>query len=239
MYFIGVLINYFDNLLSLTYILKHHIYFFKQKNMFLIQKYFPQLSKEQLYKYSCLGELYENWNAQINVISRKDIEKLYLKHILHSLAIAKFHTFKDNSSVMDVGTGGGFPGIPLAIMFPNTHFLLVDSIAKKLKVVDDIVEKLNLKNVKTIHSRVENIEDKFDFVVSRAVTNMPDFVKLVSKNISKKSMHERNNGILYLKGGDLTDELKTYKTVEVFDLSNFFEEDFFETKKIVYKPIKP
>ncbi|MEN8137666.1 MAG: 16S rRNA (guanine(527)-N(7))-methyltransferase RsmG [Bacteroidota bacterium] len=206
--------------------------------MELIKKYFPDLSEEQIKQFAKLEEVYKDWNTKINVISRKDIDELYLRHILHSLGIAKIQKFEKGTKVMDVGTGGGFPGIPLAIMFPETEFLLVDSIAKKLKVVQAVADELELKNVRIIHNRVEKINEEFDFIVSRAVTNMSDFVKWVRKKIKKKSIHERRNGILYLKGGDLTEELKDYQSVQLFDLTDVFEEDFFETKKVVYLPIK-
>lgn len=206
--------------------------------MELIKKYFPDLSEKQLEQFSKLEDVYKEWNAQINVVSRKDIDELYLRHVLHSLGIVKIQEFKPGSSVMDVGTGGGFPGIPLAIMFPKTNFLLVDSIGKKLKVVKAVTDELGLKNVTILHDRVENVKEKFDFIVSRAVTNMPDFVGWVRKKIKKDSVHDIKNGILYLKGGDLTEELKEYQTVKLFDLPDYFEEEFFETKKVVYLPIK-
>ena len=206
--------------------------------MELIKKYFPELSEKQIEQFSRLEKVYKEWNAQINVVSRKDIDELYLRHVLHSLGIAKIQKFKSGSSVMDVGTGGGFPGIPLAIMFPKTNFLLVDSIGKKLKVVKAVADELELKNVTILHDRVENVKEKFDFIVSRAVTNMPDFVGWVRKKIKKDSVHEYKNGILYLKGGDLTEELKDYQSVQLFELPDYFEEDFFETKKVVYLPIK-
>lgn len=202
-----------------------------------IQKYF-NLTPEQAKQFAQLEALYKDWNSKINVISRKNIDELYVNHVLHSLGIAKVIDFLPNASVLDVGTGGGFPGIPLAILFPETQFHLVDSIGKKLKVVDAIVVELGLKNVKTTHNRVENIKDKYDFIVSRAVTKMPDFVKWVKGKIKKESKHAFKNGILYLKGGDLTQELSNYKTVQIFDLSNYFDEVFFETKKVVYLPVK-
>ncbi len=206
--------------------------------MELIKKYFPKLSEKQIEQFSRLEKVYKEWNAQINVVSRKDIDELYLRHVLHSLGIAKIQKFKPGSRVMDVGTGGGFPGIPLAIMFPKTNFLLVDSIGKKLKVVKAVADELELKNVTILHDRVENVKEKFDFIVSRAVTNMPDFVGWVRKKIKKDSTHEYKNGILYLKGGDLTEELKDYQSIQLFELPDYFEEDFFETKKVVYLPIK-
>ena len=206
--------------------------------MELILKYFPNLTEDQISKFKKLESLYQDWNLKINVVSRKDIDELYLRHVLHSLGIAKVITLNDGSKILDVGTGGGFPGIPLAIMFPNCSFHLVDSIAKKLKVVDEVVEGLGLTNVKTTHSRVEDIHDTYDFIVSRAVAAMPTFVHWTKGKIAKKQNHELKNGIIYLKGGDLTEELQDYKTAVVYNLNEFFEEDFFETKKVVYLPIK-
>jgi len=201
-------------------------------------EYFPNLSQEQKSQFILLEELYKDWNQKINVVSRKDIEELYLRHILHSLGIAKIQEFKDGAEVLDVGTGGGFPGVPLAILFPNVKFTLVDSISKKIKVVDEVVEGLGLTNVNTINARVEEVSGLFDFIVSRAVAAMPTFTYWVKGKIKKESIHKRRNGILYLKGGDLSEELKEYKTAEVFDLPNYFTEDFFETKKVVYLPLK-
>ena len=206
--------------------------------MKIIQKYFKGLSKEQLIQFTKLEVLYKDWNSKINVISRKDIDELYLRHVLHSLSIAKLISFKDGTSILDVGTGGGFPGIPLAILFPNCKFHLVDSIQKKITVVNNVVKELDLKNVKTSCSRVEAISDKYDFVVSRAVTNMKDFVSWIKFNINKKSFNDFKNGVLYLKGGDLEDELKSFKNVKTFELSEIFNEDFFIQKKVVYLPIK-
>ena len=206
--------------------------------MELILKYFPNLTENQIRQFKELEELYKDWNLKINVVSRKDIDELYLRHVLHSLGIAKVMQFKDGSKILDVGTGGGFPGIPLAILFPECQFHLVDSIAKKLKVVNEVVEGLGLTNVKTTHSRVEDIDDTFDFIVSRAVAIMPTFVHWVKGKIAKKQNHELKNGILYLKGGDLTEELKTYKTATIYNLSDYFEEAFYETKKVVHLPLK-
>ena len=206
--------------------------------MDLILKYFPNLTEEQIHKFKQLKLLYEDWNLKINVVSRKDIDELYLRHVLHSLGIAKVIQFKDGSKILDVGTGGGFPGIPLAILFPECSFHLVDSIAKKLKVVDEVVEGLGLTNVKTTHSRVEEINDTYDFIVSRAVAAMPTFVHWVKGKIAKQQNHDIKNGILYLKGGDLTEELKDYKTTSIYNLSTYFSEDFYETKKVVHLPIK-
>jgi 16S rRNA (guanine527-N7)-methyltransferase len=205
--------------------------------MEIIQKYFD-LSPQQQQQFARLYPLYSGWNNKINVISRKDIEQLYLKHVLHSLAIAKLIRFLPEAEILDVGTGGGFPGIPLAIMFPETTFHLVDSIGKKIKVVDAIAGELGLTNVKTTHSRVESINHQYDFIVSRAVTRMPDFVKWVKHKIKKNSRHTLKNGILYLKGGELSGELSVYKNVKIYPISDFFEENFFQTKKIVYLPLK-
>lgn len=206
--------------------------------MKILTKYFPDLTDVQLKQFEKLEELYKDWNSKINVISRKDIDELYLRHVLHSLGIAKVQSFVPGSKVLDVGTGGGFPGIPLAILFPETQFQLVDSIGKKIKVVQGVVEALELKNVQANHMRAEKVKGEFDFVVSRAVTAMPDFVKWVRKKVAKKQQHELRNGILYLKGGDLTDELSLFTSVSLYDLPKFFEEDFFETKKVVHLPIK-
>ena len=206
--------------------------------MNLIRNYFPDLSEKQIKQFSQLAELYEFWNAQINVISRKDIDALYLKHVLHSLGIAKAQVFLPGSKILDVGTGGGFPGIPLAILFPDSEFLLVDSIGKKIKVVEAVSEALGLKNLKAVHGRAENVKGEFDFIVSRAVTNMDDFVIWTKKKVSKKHKHDLRNGILYLKGGDLDKELVNFPKAQIFDLSTFFKDPFFETKKVVHIPIK-
>ena len=203
-----------------------------------IRAYFPDLQPDQIEKFEMLEALYKDWNTKINVISRKDIDQLYLHHVLHSLGIAKVQPFKTGTSVMDIGTGGGFPGIPLAILFPETQFFLIDAIGKKIKVVNEVANALNLKNVSAAHMRAEKVKEQFDFVVSRAVTNMPDFVKWVRKKVKKKSVHELKNGILYLKGGDLSEELSDFPNARQFALSNYFEEDFFETKKVVHLPIK-
>jgi len=206
--------------------------------MQILLKYFPNLTEDQIEKFSKLKELYTDWNSKINVISRKDIDALYERHVLHSLGIAKIQTFKPGSSVMDVGTGGSFPGIPLAIMFPETQFYLCDVIAKKIKVVNAVATALNLENVKAEQKRAGTFDTQFDFIVSRAVTNMPDFVKWVRSNVKKKSVHELKNGILYLKGGDLTEELSIYTTAVQYSLPDYFEEEFFVTKKVVHLPMK-
>jgi 16S rRNA (guanine527-N7)-methyltransferase len=206
--------------------------------MELILKYFPNLSEVQKEQFSKLYDLYSDWNSKINVVSRKDIDELYLRHVLHSLGIAKVIQFKDGTSIMDVGTGGGFPGIPLAILYPECKFHLVDSINKKLKVVDAVTEELGLTNVKTSHKRAEEINETFDFIVSRAVTAMPSFVGWVKNKVSKKSKNDLKNGILYLKGGNLTEELQNYPKATLYNLTDYFEEDFFDTKKVVHLPLK-
>jgi len=203
-----------------------------------ILKYFPELTDTQKEQFRMLEMLYQEWNAKINVISRKDIESLYTKHVLHSLAIAKVQPFIPGSYVIDVGTGGGFPGIPLAILFPETRFYLIDVILKKITVVKAVAEALGLKNVKAEQMRAENVKGDFDFIVSRAVTNMPDFVLWVKDKIKKQQKHELKNGILYLKGGDLTEELRDFSKATEYNISDFFDDDFFETKKVVHLPLK-
>ena len=202
--------------------------------MEIIIKYFPDLTEEQCSKLEQLGPLYEYWNSRINVISRKDIDQLYERHILHSLAIAKVINFKPGTRILDVGTGGGFPGIPLAILFPECSFYLNDSIQKKIRVVDAITDAIELKNVETFHGRVQEVNDSFHFVVSRAVTAMPRFVAWVRKRIDDNNFNDLPNGILYLKGGDLTDELKSFKQATIIELNNYFDEPFFDTKKVVH-----
>jgi len=206
--------------------------------MELILKYFPDLTEDQINKFTKLEALYKDWNLKINVVSRKDIDELYLRHVLHSLAIAKLIQFEDGSKIMDVGTGGGFPGIPLAILFPECSFHLVDSIAKKLKVVNEVVEGLGLENVKTTHSRVEEIKDTYDFIVSRAVAAMPTFVHWIKGKVAKDQKNTLKNGVIYLKGGDLDEELKDYQTATVYDISDYYTEAFYDTKKLVHLPIK-
>ena len=206
-------------------------------NADLIFRYFPNLNTLQRDQFMLLETVYRDWNQKINVVSRKDIDELYLKHVLHSLGIAKVQQFKAGTCVIDVGTGGGFPGIPLAIIFPEVRFDLADSIGKKIKVVECVVEALGLKNVAPIHARVEAIKKQYDFVISRAVATMPTFERLINGKIKKESIHKRNNGILYLKGGDLREELKNYKCAEIYELRDYFEEEFFETKKLVYLPL--
>ena len=206
--------------------------------MDLILKYFPNLSENQQNQFAQLEALYHDWNVKINVVSRKDIDELYLRHVLHSLGIAKIQSFKEDAKILDVGTGGGFPGIPLAILFPETHFHLVDSIGKKIKVVEEVSAGLNLKNVKITNDRAENITGQYDFIVSRAVAQMETFVRWVKGRVAKKSNHELKNGILYLKGGDLTEELAKYPKATIYNLTDYFEEDFFETKSVVHLPLK-
>jgi len=203
-----------------------------------ILKYFPNLTEVQKEQFAKLDFLYHDWNAKINVISRKDIDELYTKHILHSLGITKIIKFEPGTFVLDVGTGGGFPGIPLAILFPETRFFLIDVIAKKIKVVQAVAEALELKNVKAEQLRADLVKGDFDFIVSRAVTNMPDFVAWVKDKIKKKNKHKLKNGILYLKGGDLTEELKDFPKATEYNLSDYFENEFFETKKVVHLPLK-
>ena len=206
--------------------------------MELILKYFPDLTKQQIEQFEKLETLYQNWNLKINVVSRKDIDELYLRHVLHALGIAKVMRFNPGSSIMDVGTGGGFPGVPLAILHPECQFHLVDSIAKKIKVVDEVVAGAGLTNVKTSHSRVEDINETYDFIVSRAVAAMPTFVRWVKGKIKRTQNHELKNGILYLKGGDLSEELESYTTATIYDLKSYYDEDFFDTKKVVHLPLK-
>jgi len=205
----------------------------------IILKYFPELNTEQINQFAQLEELYTFWNAQINVISRKDTDNFYTHHVLHSLGIAKVCAFKPGSSVLDIGTGGGFPGIPLAILFPETSFVLVDSIGKKIKVVNEVVLALGLTNVRAQHARAEEIKGDFDFIVSRAVTQMPIFLTWVKGKVKKKSEHDLVNGILYLKGGDLSEEMKPVKHLNrEFKLSNIYKEPFFETKKVIYVKLR-
>ncbi|MBC8510678.1 MAG: 16S rRNA (guanine(527)-N(7))-methyltransferase RsmG [Cryomorphaceae bacterium] len=201
--------------------------------MQIIHKYFPELTEKQIEQFTDLQELYEHWNAQINVISRKNMDTLYTNHILHSLAIAKVIQFEKGTKILDIGTGGGFPGIPLAILFPEVDFLLVDSIGKKIKVVNEVSNAIGLTNVIALHERAENIKDPFDFVVSRAVTNMTDFKKWVKGKFNNTHNNTLNNGILYLKGGDLSEELRGI-SYSKYEIADFFEEEFFETKKVIY-----
>jgi 16S rRNA (guanine527-N7)-methyltransferase len=205
--------------------------------MEIIKKYFPELTEKQKSQFEALYDLYSDWNSKINLISRKDIENLYEKHILHSLGIAKAIRFTNNSAILDVGTGGGFPGIPLAILFPQVWFLLLDSIGKKIKVAGDIASQIGLKNVECVHSRIEDEKREFDFVVSRAVMPLSDLVKIAKKNIVKEQQNALPNGFLCLKGGDLQAELKPFKNKIVeYALDDYFEEEFFKTKKVIYLP---
>jgi len=206
--------------------------------MEILLKYFNSLTDLQISQFSELKKLYGEWNEKINVVSRKDIDELYLRHVLHSLAIAKVQDFEPGSRILDVGTGGGFPGIPLAIMFPESDFHLVDSIGKKIKVVNGVAESLGLENLKASHMRAENADGKYDFVVSRAVTRMESFVPWVKGKVSKHHNHKLKNGILYLKGGDLTEELAGFPTAQIYDIKDYFEEDFFDTKKVVHLRVK-
>jgi 16S rRNA (guanine527-N7)-methyltransferase len=207
--------------------------------MEIVTKYFTDLTDQQLNQFGRLGSLYEEWNAKINVISRKDIEQLYERHVLHSLSIAKIIHFKSGTTVLDVGTGGGFPGIPLAILFPETSFFLIDSIGKKIKVVNEVASALNLQNVKAEQVRVEEVNQKFDFVVSRAVTAFPRFVEMVQNKVAIQCKNDLPNGILYLKGGDFEEEINPYKQhLKVYNLQAYFQEEFFETKRLIYMTLK-
>ncbi|MFP3595665.1 16S rRNA (guanine(527)-N(7))-methyltransferase RsmG [Chryseobacterium sp. SIMBA_029] len=199
----------------------------------LLLKYFPDLTETQIEQFTSLESLYHEWNEKINVISRKDMESLYEKHILHSLGVAKVMVFEPGTRVLDIGTGGGFPGIPLAILFPETEFTLVDSIGKKITVVNAVAEGAGLKNVKAIHGRAEKVKEKFHFVVSRAVTQMPEFLKWLKGKFEKEQINSKHNGVLYLKGGELAEELAGIKC-EIYNLKNYFDEEFFDTKKVVY-----
>jgi 16S rRNA (guanine527-N7)-methyltransferase len=203
--------------------------------MQLIRKYFPDISKKQQEQLAHLGDLYSYWNSKINVISRRDIGQLYMHHILHSLSIARVLTFKPGTYIMDAGTGGGFPGIPLSILFPHVHFLLADSVAKKIKVVNDVIKETGLTNCETQCSRVEIIDLKFDFVLSRAVTILPQLILWIRKKILNRSFNSLNNGMLALKGGNPEEELKNLEyPYKVFNIDSFFSEDYFRTKKIIH-----
>ncbi len=198
--------------------------------MQIIDKYFPDLTTKQSEQFLSLEKLYKSWNNKINLVSRKSIDRFYKIHVLHSLAISKVVSFEDNTFVLDVGTGGGFPGVPLAILFPKTNFVLLDSISKKIKVVDNIISSIKIKNIKTKVERVENFNQKFDFIISRAVTNMSNFINIVNNNLKKDKKHQ---GIFYLKGGELDDELKNIINI-TYNIDDFFDEAFFKTKKIIY-----
>ena len=203
-----------------------------------IDKYFPKLTQEQKEKYSKLVQLYKYWNSKVNLISRKDIDNLEINHILHSLSIVKIVSFKDSTSVLDVGTGGGLPGIPLAIFFPKVNFTLIDSIGKKIKVVKSICNELSINNVDAINDRVENHLDHYDFILSRAVTRMDKFYKLVNKNFEYNSSNKIKNGIISLKGGNLDEELKDFNKKNIYDINEYFNYEFFQTKKIIYIPFQ-
>jgi 16S rRNA (guanine527-N7)-methyltransferase len=202
-----------------------------------VLSYFPELDSDQIEKLRSLYDAYKYWNEKINVISRKDFHNFYLHHVLHSLAISKIAEFKPGTKILDVGTGGGFPGVPLAIKHPHCHFVLLDSIKKKLKVIEEIKKEINLSNVETVHARVEKYKEQFDFITSRAVTQFPKFINWVKDNIKDEHNNSIRNGIIYLKGGDFKEEINQYKNkVQIFSISEFFTEKFFETKKIIYLP---
>lgn len=204
-----------------------------------IIKYFPKLTERQKEQFAALKPLYEDWNSKINVISRKDMDNFYEHHVLHSLAIAKVQQFKTMAEILDVGTGGGFPGIPLSIMFPHSNFYLIDSIGKKIKVVQAVVDALELKNVRAEQIRAEQVDGDFDFIVSRAVTDLSQFASWVRGKVSDAHYHQLRNGILYLKGGDLAEELAPFKKkVRTWDIADFYTEEFFETKKVIYLPFR-
>jgi len=206
--------------------------------MQIIQKYFPNLTEIQISQFQKLQELYNYWNERINVISRKDIDQLHERHVLHSLAIAAFFNLPKGSKVLDVGTGGGFPGIPLAIIFPEVQFTLVDSIGKKITVVKEVSDAINLKNLTSVNARAESITEKFNFVVSRAVTEFPQFYNWVKNSFSKENIPWVKNGIIYLKGGEFENELSKFPKAQIFQINEKFKEEYFETKKIIYLPMK-
>jgi 16S rRNA (guanine527-N7)-methyltransferase len=211
----------------------------QQLKMINILQYYPEISEKQKTQFESLYDLYTDWNAKINVISRKDIENLFLHHVLHSLAIAQVIRFKPGTDILDVGTGGGFPGIPLAILFPDCQFTLIDSIGKKIRVGQEVSHAIELKNITLKHLRVQDEKNKFDFVVSRAVMPLADLVKLVQKNIMKKQKNALPNGLICLKGGELQHEILPYKNIaSSYEISDYFSEDYFKTKKVVYVPIQ-
>jgi len=207
-------------------------------NAAVLSKYFAELTSRQIEQFEMLWGLYHDWNAMINVISRKDVDELYVKHVLHSLSIARLISFKPGASILDVGTGGGFPGIPLAIMFPEVRFKLIDSIGKKVSVVKAVSEALTLQNASAEQVRAEHVKGRFDFVISRAVTRMKPFIAWIRKNVHAENSHDLKNGVLYLKGGDLDEELNEInRPYRIYELKTFFDEPFFETKKIVHVPL--
>ena len=207
-------------------------------NAEIIYKYFPHLSDEQLTQFAALGELYRDWNAKINVISRKDIDHVYEHHVLHSLAIAKIINFRPGTNILDFGTGGGFPGVPLSILFPECKFKLIDGTGKKIRVAQEVCDAIRLKNCSPTHLRGEDEKDKYDFIVSRAVMPLPDLVKLMRKNISKTQQNSLPNGVICLKGGNLQNELQPFhKIVETTDISQFFSEEWFKEKYVIYLPL--
>ncbi len=202
-----------------------------------VLSYFPGLTSEQIEKFKGLYDAYNHWNKKINVISRKDFQNFYLHHVLHSLAICKIADFNPGTNILDIGTGGGFPGIPLAIVYPECHFVLLDSIKKKLKVIEAINAEMELTNIETVHARAENYNEKFDFITSRAVTQFPKFIHWVKNNISETNKNSMKNGVFYLKGGDFEEEIKKYKDkIQIYHINDFFKEEFFKTKKIIYMP---
>jgi len=202
-----------------------------------VLSYFPELTSEQVEKFKGLYDVYNHWNKKINVISRKDFQNFYLHHVLHSLAICKITDFNPGTKILDIGTGGGFPGIPLAIVYPECHFVLLDSIRKKLKVIEAISEEMELTNIESVHERAENYNEKFDFITSRAVTQFPKFINWVKNNISETHNNSMRNGIFYLKGGSFEEEIKKYKDkMKIYNIDDFFKEEFFKTKKVIYMP---
>jgi 16S rRNA (guanine527-N7)-methyltransferase len=204
-----------------------------------ILKYFPEINPSQTKKFQDLYSIYKSWNSKINLISRKDFENIYIHHVLHSISILKFIKFKKDTKVLDVGTGGGFPGVPLAILFPEVEFTLIDGIGKKIVAVDSIIKDLKINNAEGLKIRAENLYEKYDFIVARAVTSLDKFYPLIQKNISSNSFNDKDNGLIYLKGGDLKDELRKIKHYQEVLISDHFSEPFFEDKKIVYIPINP
>ncbi len=215
-----------------------HIREMSANNALAVFRYFPDLSDKRRRQFEALGALYREWNEKINVVSRKDIENLYVNHVLHSLGIAKVVSFLPGADILDVGTGGGFPGIPLAILFPDTRFHLVDSVGKKIKVVNEVSKAVGLANIEAEQIRAEQLKHKYDFVVSRAVTQMKEFYNWVGNKVKRESQHPLSNGILYLKGGDLDEELNQLKRpYKLYDLTDYFKEEFFQSKKVVYIPM--